>query len=236
MRLAASINDEREPRAAFQRTFEDLSLASRLLNEERVKIKDPIAKELRKAFSAPLDGEGKFDAGTPGMAYALNPEAESLFRYLVFLKYGVTFRGLIMEIQRDPRAYRKLLQVHHDYYRLRTGKLPLDRLKLKFSWDHFGIILEGLDFGLNQLNEIELAACLDTICPCAGPHSEEYFKKLRARIRKACKNIVSNPDSTSWRVEAYSENVNATQTRETTGAVDANSGETHNSPPEIPEK
>jgi hypothetical protein len=74
-------------------------------------------------------------------------------------------------------------------------------MKLKFNWDHFGIILQGLDFGLNQLNEIELAACLNTICPCCQSHSEEYFKKLRARIRKACMKIVSSPDSTSWRLE-----------------------------------
>jgi hypothetical protein len=236
MHLASRIRDEKEPRAAFHRTFKDLSRASRLLDEERIKIKDPVAAELRKAISAPLDGEGKFEAGKPGMAYAINPESESLFRYLVFLKHGVTFRGLIMEMERNRSAYRKLLQVHQDYYRLLTGQLPLDRLKLKFNWDHFGIILEGLDFGLNQLNEIELAACLDEICPCAEFHSEEYFKKLRTEIRKACKRFVTNPDSTSWRLEPDSQNVNALQSPEATQAVGADNGETHDPPPEIPKK
>jgi hypothetical protein len=200
MRLTAKIKDEKEQMAAWRQAFQEKSVASRLLNEERKKISSSIAAKVWKAISAPLDGEGKFEGGTLPMAYAVNPESEGLFRYLVFLKHGITFRSLIMEIEKDRRAYRKLLQVHRDYYRLLSGQLPMDRLKLKFNWDHFTIIVEGLDFGLSELNEIELAACLDVICPCGESHSEEYFKKLRARIRSACERIVSNPDSTSWKI------------------------------------
>jgi hypothetical protein len=197
MRLSGEAKDENKRAAAFRRAFQDLSIASRLLNQERKKVSKPIGAQLMKEIYRPLDGEGEFQGATPGMAYAVNPESNSFFRYLVFLKLGMTFRRLIMEIEKDKRAYSKLLKVHHDFSRFAIGKLPIDRLKLKFNWNHFAIVLDGLDFGFNNLNEIELASCLDAICPCANPHSEEYFKKLRARIRNACEKFV--PDATSWR-------------------------------------
>jgi len=46
----------------------------------------------------------------------------------------------------------------------------------KTQYDHFTLMVQGLDFGLNRLNEFELAACLDDICPCAQRHSVEYLK------------------------------------------------------------
>jgi len=82
-----------------------------------------------------------------------------------------------------------------------TGRKPLGGLKLKFKYDHFVLMVQGLDFGLDKLNELELAACLNEICPCAQRHSVEYLKKLRALIQKTCKALVSGADRTSWPIE-----------------------------------
>ena len=88
-----------------------------------------------------------------------------------------------------------------DYYRLLTGRVPLADLKLKFNYDHFTLIVQGLDFGLNRLNEFELAACLDEICPCAQRHSVEYLKRLRRLIRKTCDLLVSVENRSSWTIQ-----------------------------------
>ena len=56
-------------------------------------------------------------------------------------------------------ADRKHMAVHRDFWAFQT-KRSLD-LKLKFNWDYFEIILHGLDFGFDKLNEDELADCLD---------------------------------------------------------------------------
>jgi hypothetical protein len=196
--LASGIANEGEKEVAFHQAFEDFRVAGYLLNEERLKIRDPIGAQLSKAISAPLDGEGKFEDTTTGMGYAINPESTSLFRRLVFLKHGITFRNLVMEIQTNRSAFRKLSHVHRDYHRFLSGQVPLLGLKLKFHWYHFDIILGGLDFGLSRLNPTELAAFLNAICPCAKAHSEEYSKKLRTKIQKMCKTIATNPDRTSW--------------------------------------
>ena len=66
---------------------------------------------------------------------------------------------------------------------------PPETLKMKFSLTHFGIIVQGLDFGLKKLNEEELAECLDEICPCSRTHSADYLKKLRAQMMRACKSL-----------------------------------------------
>ena len=64
-------------------------------------------------------------------------------------------------------------------------KGPKD-LKLKFNWDHFSVIIQGLDFGLDRLTAEELADCLSEICPCGQRHSLEYLKKVRTSIKQAC--------------------------------------------------
>jgi hypothetical protein len=162
--------------------------ASHLLNIERAKITNPefTGAEITK----PLDGEvwPWPENGEPGKAYITNPESCSIFRTLVFLKYGLTFRELVCELEHDPMAYEKWMRVHADYRRFRWGRPP-EKLKMKFNLTHFGIIMQGLDFGLKKLNEEELAECLDEICPCSRPHSADYLKKLRAEMIRACKSL-----------------------------------------------
>jgi hypothetical protein len=103
---------------------------------------------------------------------------------LVFLKHGITFRELIrqIDIDKDPSAHRKLMAVLRIYWRLLSG-VEFKDLKLKFELDHFGIITQGVDFGIDKLTPDESAACLDEICPCWQRHSLEYLKKLRTRIK-----------------------------------------------------
>jgi hypothetical protein len=75
-------------------------------------------------------------------------------------------------------------------------------LKLKFGWDHFRIVTQGLDFGLDELTPDELAECLNEICPCGRKkHSAEYLKKVRSLIRRVAtsrskKIITKNHDNT----------------------------------------
>ena len=80
------------------------------------------------------------------------------------------------------------MAVHRDYWKYRNGA-NYENLKLKFS--HFGIIWQGLNFGFDALTPDELADCLDEICPCGQKHSPEYFKKLRTRIKRACKRTAN---------------------------------------------
>ena len=193
MELAA----RRKSKEAFDRAFQRLAVASRPFNDRRSKLQNPLAVQVWTAINAPLDGEGKFE-GVPGMAYAVSPESGGFFRTLVFLKYGITFRALIAEIERNHSSYQKLIAIHRDYYRMLSGQTALDRLKLKFNSNHFSVILQGLDFGFKKLNEFQLADCLDKICPCCKLHSVEYFKKLRARIERKCKTMISSIEHTSW--------------------------------------
>ena len=88
--------------------------------------------------------------------YAQNPESSGVFRKLVFLKNGVTFPELIGQIDIEKRAgaYRRLNAVHRDYSRVLIGAELKD---LKFSWDHFDLLTQGLDFGLETLTPDELA-------------------------------------------------------------------------------
>jgi hypothetical protein len=198
LRQVGQISNEQEQRAAFKRAFKEASVVSQLFAVEQSKLIDPVAPRVWGKILGPLEGEGKFQGLEPARAYATNPEATGFFRMLVFLKHGLTFRKLILDIEKNHSEYLKLIKVHRDYYRMLTGKKPLGGLRLKFSYDHFALMVEGLDFGLRRLNEFELAVCLDEICPCAQRHSIGYLKKLRALIKRSCEMVISSVDRTSW--------------------------------------
>jgi hypothetical protein len=188
-RALITISDEKERTKELDRNFEEQCVASRLLNTERAKITNSEFVDL--ALSKPLDGEvwPWPINGEPGKGYITNPEACPFFRDLVFLRYGVTFRELVCEVDRNPKAYQQWMRVHAAYRRFKWGG-SLDRSKMKFNVDHFQIIVQGLDFGFKQLNQEELAECLDEICPCGSQnHSSDYLKKLRARIIKCCRSL-----------------------------------------------
>jgi hypothetical protein len=192
-----NISDKKKRTEEWTRNYKELCAASRLLNAARAKIENPqfVGSEIDK----PLDGEvWPWPVnGEPGKAYITNPESCPIFRTLVFLKYGVTFRELVCQVEHVPKAYQKWMRVHADYRRFRWGG-SLDRLKIKFNLTHFQIIVQGLDFGLKELNEEELAECLDEICPCSQKHSADYLKKLRSQMTKACKSLsVRNAQSTT---------------------------------------
>jgi hypothetical protein len=198
LRQLSKIPNDQQQSDAFHRALQELSLASNLLFTEESKLVDPIGPRVWRKVLEPLEGEGKFEGLEPGRAYAVNPEACGMFRLLVFLKHGITFRQLILEIEQNHHQYPRLIDVHRDYYRMLTGRVPFGGLKLKFNYNHFTLMVQGLDFGLNKLNEFELAACLDEICPCAQRHSVEYLKRLRRLIRKTCEVLVSLNGRSSW--------------------------------------
>ena len=185
------IKDQQAAKEAFDRQYEELCAATRGLHEEAAKLASSQGNTPEADILKPLDGEvWPWPPGESGKAYLTNPEASSFFRTLVFLKYGVTFRELVTEIEKNPKAYRKWIRVHEDYYRLRSGKRSLENLQLKFNLAHFQVIERGLAFGLRQLNQWELGDCLDDICPCgSNQHSAEYLGKLRTRIVKALQSL-----------------------------------------------
>jgi hypothetical protein len=183
-----------------KQAFLKASTASRLFAVERLENKNSIYARVWAEIIRPLDGEAWPHSGEVGKAYAVNPEASAFFRDLVFLRFGKSFRELITQAEKDPAAHRMLLRVHRDYYRFRWEG-GFENLRLKFNLDHFSLIAQGMDFGLDQLNELELVACLNAICPCDQRHSPEFLKKLRASIKKACERLIRSADKpTSFEV------------------------------------
>ncbi len=195
----SKIKNDKEADRKFHEWFREFGAASRALDEARDQIKDSIAAKIHQAVFQPLDLEGPISVQPTStghqhedtIIYAQNPESSAIFRQIVFLKYGITFRQLIhqIDIERSANAQRKLMAVHRDYWRLQSGT-RFENLKLKFCYKHFKIMVDGIDFGLDALTHDELAECLDEICPCGQKHSPEYLKKLRTRIKQACERLI----------------------------------------------
>jgi hypothetical protein len=189
----AKIKDQKESESKLQEWAGEFSVASRALDEAIDGIRSPIGPKIQSAILKRLDIEGPVfvPPSIPGQEatfYPENPESSPIFRKLVFLKYGITFRDLIwkIDIENNSQAHRQLMAVHRDFWRYKSkGKdfKDLKDLKLKFHWDHFEIITHGFDFGIEHLTLYELADCLDEICPCGKKHSPEYLKKLRKSIK-----------------------------------------------------
>jgi hypothetical protein len=198
-RALPKIKDEKESKRRFHEWFREFVAASRALDQARGRVERPVGPSIQSAIFKPLNIEGdeptvvglrSTNGGQSNGVYPQNPESAGIFRLLVFLKHGITFRELIgqMDVDKNPAAHRKLLAVHRDYWRMISG-IPHSDLRLKFGFDHFQIIVQGFDFGLHKLAPADLAECLDNICPCEQKHSLEYIKKLRTRIKQACKRI-----------------------------------------------
>jgi hypothetical protein len=195
-RALSKIEDQKGFKRKFQEWFEEGAAASRALHEARGRIKNSVAARIQSAILRPLDTEGPVivppvPPGQEATFYPQNPESSGVFRQIVFLKYGITFRELVRQLDMDknPDAQRKLMAVHRDYWRLQSG-VHFEDFKLKFGLDHFQLFAQGFDFGIDKLMPDELADCLDEICPCQQRHSPEYLKKLRTRIKQACKWIL----------------------------------------------
>jgi len=195
----------------FARAFDEWYKEACVVSREMHKLdgcKPTVRATVWSAILRPLDFEDPPNTtltvtseNGDAIGYPVNPEASGLFRTLVFLKYGITFRELIRQIniEKSSAAHRKLMLVHRLYWRSLT-KEQFEDLKLKFKLDHFQIITHGLDFGLGELDEYELAECLDRICPCLKKHSSSSLKKLRTGIKKACFGLILGsdlPDQTS---------------------------------------
>jgi hypothetical protein len=179
----------------FDERFRRAARASAKFNSALRQIKDSPASKLGAAVMRGLDIEA-FEKGqaqpAPNGVYPQNPESSPIFRQMVFWKYGITFRELVYEIDinKNADAHRRLMAVHRDYWRLLSG-VEFKNLKLKFAVEHFAIITQGSDFGLDALTPGELAECLDEICPCHQRHSPEYLKKLRVRIGLAIRRLTA---------------------------------------------
>lgn len=186
----------------WKKAFDEMGVASRRLAEDQSKIKDPKFTKVWSEILKPLDGEIWPSRADTGKGYALNPESSALFRILAFLILGVTFRELIVQLEKNPAVYPKLLKVHRAYYRFLLGKASFRDLKLKFHFDHFSIMVQGLDFGLAAINEWELADCFDEICPCGRHrHSSGVLSRFRTEVKQACERVrVSTKRPTSFEI------------------------------------
>lgn len=195
----SKIRNEKEADRKFDEWVKEFARASRDLEEARDRIKESLAAKIHEAVFKRLDIEGPISVPLPStdpeqegsVVYPQNPESSAIFRQMVFLKYGITFGDLIyqIDIEKSANAHRKLMAVHRDFWRLKSG-IRFENLKLKFSYKHFKIMVDGVDFGLDSLTQDDLADCLDKICPCGQKHSPEYLKKLRTRIKQACNRLV----------------------------------------------
>jgi hypothetical protein len=198
-RALPKIKDRKEAELYFQEWFREHVVAGRALRQAQDRKKILVGVKIQSAIDRELDTQGPMivppaASQARGMTiYPENPESSPVFRRLVFLKFGITFRELIrqIDIEKNNAAHRKLMGVHRDYWRLLSG-VAFTNFKLKFNWDHFDIITQGLDFGINTLTADELSECFDEICPCGREHSPEYLKKLRARIMKACDGLIES--------------------------------------------
>lgn len=201
-RKLGEISNEKEAEEAFHRNFQRMKEASRRFHQEPRR-PDSIANAVWSAILAPLDGEvWPWPVSDPNIklkdSYVQNPEANSIFRTLVFMEHGITFRELVTRSETTEKAkeaqeaHDMLLRAHGDWYRMRWEGRSFEAMKLRFNLDHFGIILSGIDYGLEKLNEAELAECLDDICPCGRwKHSVTYLKKLKGEILTACRDLVA---------------------------------------------
>lgn len=189
-RELSKVRDPEEFERKFKDWLKEAAPRSRAINEARSTMKNSVGAKLLDEILRGLrfhdlsDPEGGDDE--QGSVMPLNPESSPVFWHLVFMEHGITFRELVRQVDIDklPSAHKKLMRVHRDYWRFIT-KGPA-ALKLGRKWDHFSVLIQGLDFGLDRLTPEELAECLDEICPCGLRHSVGYLKKIRTSIKKAC--------------------------------------------------
>lgn len=194
----AKVKDPREAEKKNEEWSAELREATGAWDAARQRLENPMAAKIQKAVLRRLDIErppvipaSAKARSLGGGTYPQNPEASALFRLMVFLKYGITFRELIYEldINKDSIAHRRLMAVHRDFWRVQSGT-RLQDIKLKFSWDHFYLITDGFDFGIKKLTAEQLGDCLDKICPCQQKHTPDYYKKVRAWVDKACQRLI----------------------------------------------
>src|SRR5207247_2836072 len=109
----------------------EFSAASRQMEEITDTITHSTRAKVMAAILKPLDVEGQFRRDLPStdesgntILYPINPEATGVFRMLVFMKHGVTFRELVhkIDVAKDSAAHRKLMSVHRDYWAVLTTK------------------------------------------------------------------------------------------------------------------
>lgn len=198
MNWAGRIPDPIQSKAAWQLGYEALAPASRLLPEEIAKIPNPVSRQVWTKIFAGLDGEQEMILTESGVGYAQNLESNCVFRMLVFLKFGITYRNLVtsIDLDHDVEAYKKYQKVHLDMFRFKCQGFNFEGLKLKFHYHHFAIMIQGFDLGILSLNEEELAKCFDEICPCNQKHSGPYLKQLRTKMGKAVARLLSDGSKT----------------------------------------
>ena len=102
-RALVKIPDDKKRDVAGNLNYKELCVASRLLNEARQQLKDPEFQNL-EIYKPSMEKCGPV-RGEPGKACITNPESCGTFRAFVFLKYGVTFREMVCELESDPTAY-----------------------------------------------------------------------------------------------------------------------------------
>jgi hypothetical protein len=198
MGLAGRIPDQIESKSEWQLGFQDLAPFSRSVPEEIAKNPNPISPRVWAKIYAGLDGEREMILTEPGVSYATSLDYSGIFRMLVFLKFGLTYRNLMtaIDLDRSAEAYKKYQKVHFDMFRFKCLGFKLEDLKLRFQYHHFTLMVQGFDFGIPSLNEEELAKCFDAICPCNKRHSAPYMKRLRREIRKAVAQLLDDGSKT----------------------------------------
>jgi hypothetical protein len=110
-------------------------------------------------------------------------QAEFIFRWLCWFRFGKTPQVLISEYESGERkATKQMNKLRLEFDMWRIGEINPNKLKFKIDLDHFTLMNGGFDLGLGKLTSEELADCFDELCPCGRPHFPENLAKLRSRI------------------------------------------------------
>jgi hypothetical protein len=110
---------------------------------------------------------------------------EYICRFLCWFRFGKTIETLTREYEsRERKAVKQMNKLRLELDLWRIGEVNPNKLKFKTDLDHFTLMNGGLDLGIENLTQSELADCFDELCPCAKQHFPENLGKLRARILK----------------------------------------------------
>jgi hypothetical protein len=108
---------------------------------------------------------------------------QGLLECLHWMRFREPFSiALHKEQAGDMVALRRIQRAIEDHERLRFGKGPIKAPKTDL--DHDALFVIGLDLGLNELTDEELADCFDAVCPCGKSHDADALDKQRDRKKK----------------------------------------------------
>lgn len=115
--------------------------------------------------------------------------------WFCLFKFGKPLRQLLREYEaRNWKAMKQMNRLAMMYDAWRVGRLDVTKAKHKIDEPHFGLMMLGLNFGLDSMTAEEMADCYDALCVCGKAHSAENLGKLRWRMIRMLEKIEQGAD------------------------------------------